>query len=50
MCELELIEGLNSIRVRKGGGTEVPWELEFANGTDTKSVNAYDGGRWTKAF
>ena len=47
VCELEVLEGLNSVRVRKGGGTEVPWELEFANGTQTKSVNAYDGGKWT---
>ena len=45
-----MLEGLSTIRVRKGGGTEVPWELEFTNGTETKSVNAYDGGKWTPEY
>ena len=45
--DINLIPGIKSVRIKKGGGIHVPYALELKSDFETKSVLAQNYGHWS---
>jgi hypothetical protein len=44
--EINLLPGVKSVRIKKGGGIHVPYALEMSSNVETLNVIAQNYGHW----